>query len=346
MQKLMLDRARADGSRVETLSVVVACFNEEEVIEETHRRLTASVASLLDDYQIIYVDDGSSDTTASKLAAIQAGDGHVAVIRLSRNFGHQIAVTAGLEYARGDAVVLIDADLQDPPEVIATMVERWRDGFQVVYGLRESRAGETAFKKLSARLFYRLINRLSEIQIPLDTGDFRLMDRRVVLALRQMKEKHRLLRGMTSWVGFNQTAVPYARAARWAGDSKYPLKKMLLLAVDGIISFSTLPLRLVTFVGISFAFISLIGTAYALVMRLLTSDWVPGWTLIFISLLMIGGLQLICLGIMGEYIGRIYNEAKDRPLFLIRETLGVADDVEILSSSAMHANLPRELRVL
>lgn len=346
MQKLTLECREIVPSRPQMLSVVVACFNEEEVIEETHRRLSQSVGTLLDDYEIIYVDDGSSDSSARKLAAIQVSDPHVIVICLSRNFGHQIAVTAGLEYARGDAVVLIDADLQDPPEVIADMVQRWREGFHVVYGVRESRAGETAFKKFSARVFYRLINRLSEIQIPLDTGDFRLMDKRVVSALRQMKEKHRLLRGMTSWVGFNQTAVPYARAARWAGESKYPLKKMLLLALDGIVSFSTLPLRIVTLIGISFSLISILGVIYALALRLLTSNWVPGWTLIFISLLLIGGLQLVCLGIMGEYIGRIYNETKDRPLFLVRETLGVTDDVRMMANSTIHGSPSQELRVL
>jgi dolichol-phosphate mannosyltransferase len=338
MGELILEGKQASPVHVQVLSVVVPCFNEEQVIEETHRRLTQAVASLLDDYEIVYVDDGSIDETSKKLAAIQSRDSHTLVIRLSRNFGHQIAVTAGLEYVRGDAVVLIDADLQDPPEIIATMVARWREGFDVVYGVRESREGETAFKKFTASVFYRLINKLSEIEIPLDTGDFRLMDRRVVTALRQMKEKHRLLRGMTSWVGFNQTAVPYARASRWAGESKYPLKKMVLLALDGIISFSTVPLRFVTVIGASFSFLSILGVIYALCLRLFTSIWVPGWTLIFISLLLIGGLQLICLGIIGEYIGRVYNEAKDRPLFLVRETLGVRNCTAITSGSTIYEN--------
>jgi dolichol-phosphate mannosyltransferase len=304
------------------LSVVVPCFNEEEVIEHTHVRLSAALTAIGEPYEIIYVDDGSRDSTAGRLHAIQAGDPSVRVVRLSRNFGHQVAVTAGVSYARGEAVVLIDADLQDPPEVIADMVATWRQGFQVVYGQRTDRAGETRFKLWTARAFYRLINRLSEVPIPLDTGDFRLMDRVVVDALNRMPERHRMLRAMTSWVGFRQAAVPYSRAERFAGESKYPLGKMLGLALDGIVSFSTIPLRLVTFVGLGFSCLSVVGVIYALAARLLTRDWVPGWTLIFIALLLIGGLQLVFLGVIGEYIGRIYSEAKGRPLFLVLEELG------------------------
>lgn len=304
------------------LSVVVPCFNEEEVIERTHSRLSDALTAITADYEIIYVDDGSRDTTAERLRDIQAQDRHSKVIRLSRNFGHQIAVTAGVSYAQADAVVLIDADLQDPPEVIAQMVEKWREGFQVVYGQRIDRAGETRFKLWTARAFYRLINRLSEVPIPLDTGDFRLMDRAAVEALKRMNERHRLLRAMTAWVGFRQAAVPYSRAERAAGVSKYPLGKMLGLALDGIVSFSTAPLRVVTFVGLGFSLLSLAGVAYALFARLFTHDWVPGWTLIFIALLLMGGLQLVFLGVIGEYIGRIYSEAKGRPLFLVMEELG------------------------
>lgn len=305
-----------------TLSVIVPCFNEEAVIQETHARLTEALRPITPDFEIIYVDDGSRDRTAELLHGLQQAHREVRVLRLSRNFGHQIAVSAGLDYAAGDAVVLIDADLQDPPEVIAAMVAKWREGFHVVYGQRTERPGETRFKLWTARTFYRLINRLSEVPIPLDTGDFRLMDRAVVDALKRLREKHRLLRAMTSWVGFSQAAVLYERAERFAGESKYPLRKMLTLALDGIISFSAIPLKIVTMVGLAFSALSVLGIIYAVVMRLWTDNWVEGWTLIFITVLLIGGLQFIFLGVMGEYIGRIYSEAKDRPLFLIMEELG------------------------
>jgi dolichol-phosphate mannosyltransferase len=305
-----------------TLSVIVPCYNEEAVIEHTHARLEAALRGITADFEIIYVDDGSRDRTPELLAGLQRSHSQVRVLRLSRNFGHQIAVSAGLDYASGDAVVLIDADLQDPPEVIAGMVEKWREGFQVVYGVRSERSGETRFKLWTARAFYRLINKLSEVPIPLDTGDFRLMDRAVVDALKRMREKHRMLRAMTSWVGFRQVALPYERAERFAGESKYPLRKMLAFALDGIISFSAIPLKVVTMVGLTFSALSVIGIIYALVMRLLTDNWVEGWTLIFITLLLIGGLQFLFLGVLGEYVGRIYSEAKDRPLFLIMEELG------------------------
>jgi dolichol-phosphate mannosyltransferase len=304
------------------LSVIVPCFNEEEVIEHTNERLARALGEITPDFEIIYVDDGSKDRTAELLHRIQAASPQVRVIRLSRNFGHQIAVTAGVEYARGEAVVLIDADLQDPPEVIADMVAKWREGYHVVYGQRVDRPGETKFKLWTAKMFYRFINRLSEVPIPLDTGDFRLMDRSVVDALGRMREKHRLLRAMTSWVGFRQVAVPYSRAERFAGTSKYPLRKMLVLAIDGIVSFSAVPLKIVTTVGLAFSALSVLGILYAIIQRLFTDIWVPGWTLIFITVLLIGGLQFIFLGVMGEYIGRIYSEAKNRPLFLVMEELG------------------------
>ena len=304
------------------LSVIVPCFNEAEVIEHTHQRLSAALQAITPDFEIIYVDDGSRDATPELLRDIQLSSPHAKLIRLSRNFGHQIAVSAGLEYARGQAVVLIDADLQDPPEVIGQMMEKWREGFHVVYGQRTERTGETKFKLWTARAFYRLINRLSEVPIPLDTGDFRLMDRRAVDALLRMRERHRLLRAMTSWVGFKQTAVLYSRAERFAGTSKYPLRKMLALAIDGIVSFSAVPLKIVTSVGLAFSALSMLGIVYAIALRLLTDNWVPGWTLIFIAVMLIGGLQFIFLGVIGEYIGRIYSEAKDRPLFLVMEELG------------------------
>jgi dolichol-phosphate mannosyltransferase len=304
------------------LSVIVPCYNEQEVITHTHDRLMAVLSKLAMTFEIIYVDDGSKDSTAALLKDIQDRSSNARVIRLSRNFGHQIAVTAGLDYAEGDAVVLIDADLQDPPEVIPGMIAKWREGFEVVYGQRTSREGESAFKLWSARQFYRLINRLSEVPLPLDTGDFRLLDRRAVLALRCMTERHRLLRAMTSWVGFRQVALPYERAKRFAGTSKYPLRKMIGLALDGVVSFSTLPLRLVTLAGIFLFVLSCVAIGYAVFMRLLTNEWEPGWTLLFVSSLMIGSLQCIALGIIGEYVGRVYGEAKARPLFFVLEVMG------------------------
>ena len=317
----------AQGRDTELLAVVVPCYNEEQVLAETHRRLTAVLATLEDlDYDVIYVDDGSRDRTALLLQQIQSSDPCVRVVRFSRNFGHQIAVTAGVEHASGDAVVLIDADLQDPPEVILEMVARWREGFHVAYGVRTDRPGETAFKLTTAKAFYRLINRMSETEIPLDTGDFRLMDRKVVEALQSMPERDRFVRGMVSWVGFRQIAVPYQRAPRLAGESKYPVFKMLRFALDGIASFSVVPLKMATMMGFTVSGLALLGIVYALVLRLFTSVWVTGWTAIFIVVLFMGGVQLISLGVLGEYIGRIYGEVKRRPLYLVQESLGFTDE--------------------
>lgn len=302
--------------------MVVPCYNEQEVIRLTHERLSTALRRITRDFEILFVDDGSRDATASILAEIHHADERVRVIRLSRNFGHQIAVSAGLESASGNAVVVIDADLQDPPETIAALVAKWREGYDVVYAQRTERPGETHFKRWTASAFYRFINRLSEVSIPLDTGDFRLMDRRVVAAMKAMPERHRLLRAMTSWVGFRQASVPYERAERAAGETKYPLRKMFALAMDGITSFSVIPLRLVTFAGLIFSGLSVAAIGYALVLRLLTDNWVPGWTLSFIATMLIAGLNFLFLGVMGEYIGRIYSEVKGRPMFLVMERLG------------------------
>jgi dolichol-phosphate mannosyltransferase len=309
------------------LSIVVPCYNEEQVIVETNRQLVATLAALDGlDFEIVYVDDGSSDATVDRLRAIQDTNPHARVVRLSRNFGHQLAVSAGLEHASGDGVVIIDADLQDPPEVILEMVARWRDGYDVVYGMRTDRAGETAFKLWTAKLFYRFINRLSKVQLPLDVGDFRLLDRRVVDVLLSMPERDRFLRGMVSWIGFRQVAVMYRRAERHAGKSKYPLFKMLQFAADGVISFSLTPLRLALWVGFLSIGLAFAGILYALIIRLYTNDWVRGWTSIFTAVLFIGGAQLVTLGIIGEYIGRIYAEVKRRPLYVVQERLGFGND--------------------
>ncbi len=310
------------------LSVVVPCYNEEPVVEETHRQLAAALVQLGAaqdlEHEIVYVDDGSRDRTPAILHDLyQADPRHVRVVRFSRNFGHQIAVTAGVAHAAGDAVVLIDADLQDPPAVIAEMVARWREGYDVAYGVRVDREGEGAFKRATAKGFYRLLNRLSDTPIPLDTGDFRLMDRRVVDALQSMPERDRFVRGMVSWVGFRQIEVPYRRAPRLAGESKYPLLKMLRFATDGIASFSTTPLRAATWLGFGVSGAALVGIVYALVLRLFTTDYVTGWTAIFIAIMFFGGVQLLSLGVIGEYIGRIYGEVKRRPLYLVQEALGM-----------------------
>ena len=307
------------------LSIVVPCFNEDAVLGEFNRSIIAVLEQLAEiTFEIIYTDDGSDDQTPAILRQLQASDPRVRVVSLSRNFGHQLAVTAGLEHASGDAVVIIDADLQDPPEVIPEMIERWRDGYQVVYGLRAKRAGETTFKRWTAKVFYRFINRLSEIEIPLDVGDFRLLDRKVVDALLAMPERDRFLRGMVSWIGFKQVAVIYDRAPRRAGQSKYPLMKMLRFAVDSVISFSFVPLRLAIWVGFGAIAASILGIVYALVIRLYTTTWVRGWASIFTAVLFLGGVQLITLGIVGEYVGRIYAEVKLRPLYVVRERLGFA----------------------
>jgi polyisoprenyl-phosphate glycosyltransferase len=305
------------------LSVVVPCFNEEAVILTTHRRLMEALERIPKfDLELIFVDDGSRDRTLENLRDLQRADRCVRVVAFSRNFGHQVAVTAGLEHATGDAVVLIDADLQDPPEVIEEMVLRWQRGADIAYGVRAERKGETAFKLWTAKAFYRLMNRVSDIPIPLDTGDFRLMDRAVVDALLSMPERDRFVRGMVAWLGFRQEAVVYNRAARLAGETKYPLSKMVRFALDGILSFSVAPLRLAIWMGLITAGVAVLGFVYALLMRLFTDTWVPGWTLLFIACSTIGGIQLVFLGVLGEYVGRIYGEAKRRPLYVVRERLG------------------------
>jgi glycosyltransferase involved in cell wall biosynthesis len=320
----LIDATRAfdTATRDLLLSVIVPCKNEEAVLSETHRRLAGVLEQVKLKFEIVYVDDGSTDSTPQLLRELCVVDPRVRVLRLSRNFGHQIATTAGLEHALGDAMVIIDADLQDPPEVIPAMLARWHEGYDVAYGLRTDRGGETAFKLWTAKLFYRLINRISSVQIPLDAGDFRLMDRKVVDALLLMPERDRFLRGMVSWLGYRQVAVPYSRAPRFAGASKYPAHKMVRFAMDGLLSFSIAPLKLATWVGFAASFVALLGSLYALGSRIFTNHWVTGWASIFLAVLFIGGVQLTCLGIIGEYVGRIYGEAKQRPLYFLQERLG------------------------
>lgn len=316
------------------LSLVIPCYNEEEVIKETMKRLKIFCNELQNlDVELIFVDDGSHDRTREILKDFAENDSRIKIICFARNFGHQIAVTAGIDAANGDAVVLIDADLQDPPEVIHQMIDEWKKGFDVVYGTRTERPGESAFKLATARGFYRLLNRLSNIPIPMDTGDFRLMSRNVVATLRAMPERDRFVRGMVSWVGFKQTALPYKRAERFAGESKYPLIKMLRFAVDGILSFSTTPLQMSVAMGLICAGISLAGIFYTLFLRLFTNIWVEGWTALMIAILFIGGIQLISVGILGEYVGRIYNEIKNRPLYVVHEYFGFSKNGPAMSRS-------------
>lgn len=301
------------------ISVVVPCFNEAESLDVFFEKITEVLESRSEfKYEIIFIDDGSFDSTPAILSKIECLDPSVRVLSLSRNFGHQIAVTAGLDHAVGDAVVLIDADLQDPPEVILEMLEKWEDGCQVAYGVRTERAGETRFKLFTAKVFYRLINKLSDVDIPLDTGDFRLMDRLVVDALKNMPEKDRFIRGMVAWVGLKQEPVFYERDKRFAGSTNYPFTKMVNFALDAMLSFSIRPLQFATLIGFLIACGSILGIFYSIIMRLFGDAWVPGWTLLFIATLFLGGVQLMFLGLIGEYLGRVYGEVKRRPLYLLK----------------------------
>jgi dolichol-phosphate mannosyltransferase len=308
-----------------TLSIVVPLFNEGENVDELLRRITGVIAALPlppADYEIVAVDDGSRDDTRAKLTAFAARDRHLRVLALSRNFGHQIAATAGLEAARGDAVVLMDGDLQDPPELIGAFLERFRAGYDVVYATRRRRAGESRFKLLTAALFYRVVRRLTNVSIPVDTGDFRLMSRRVIEALRQTRERHRFIRGLVSWVGFHQTGIPYDRDSRFAGETKYPVSKMFRFAVDGITAFSEIPLRLASYFGFIVSIVAFVVGIFEIALRIFTGYNLPGYTSTIFAILFLGGVQLIGIGILGEYIGRVYDEVKGRPLYLVADTVG------------------------
>lgn len=331
MNRASLERPRetasgasaSSGERRLLLSVVIPCMNEEEVLSKTNQRLVTVLERACLSFEIIYVDDGSADSTAELLRELQSNDARIRVVRLSRNFGHQIAITAGLEHACGDAVVIIDADLQDPPEVILEFLAKWQDGYHVIYGVRVAREGETAFKLWTAKFFYRFISRLSDTRIPLDTGDFRLMDRKVVDSLLSMPERDRFVRGMVSWLGFSQTAVAYRRAPRVAGVTKFSLFKMVRFALDGIFSFSILPLRVATWTGIAASGLAIFGIFAVLLEKILgVAGLVKGWSSTMIAELFIGGVQLICMGIIGEYVGRIYGESKRRPLYVVHERMG------------------------
>jgi dolichol-phosphate mannosyltransferase len=297
-------------------------FNEESTAERFYERVCAALEGV--PFELVVVDDGSTDGTPVILDRLAASDPRVRVVYLSRNFGHQTAITAGLDHARGDAVVMIDADLQDPPEAILDLLERWRAGADVVYAVRSSRTGETRFKVTTARWFYRLISTLSDVQLAHDAGDFRLMDRRALDALLSMRERNRYLRGMTVWVGFTQAAVTYERDARFAGETKYTVRKMLRFSLDAISSFSHVPLQAATVLGFLFSLIAFAAIPVVLVLKAVGS-YLPGFTSITVVILLLGGIQLIAIGIIGEYVGRIYDEVKRRPLYLVRERRNIAD---------------------
>lgn len=303
------------------ISYIFPCYNEELGLDKLYEEMTPILKQVEErgyEVEVICINDGSKDKTLEKLIALHTKDQRFTIINFARNFGHQIAITAGMDMASGDAVIIMDADLQDPPAVSFEMIQKWEDGWEVVYGQRKAREGESAFKKLTAWGFYRILDSLADIRIPKDTGDFRLMDKKVISAIRQFREKNRFMRGMVSYVGFKQTAVLFDRPERFAGTTQYPLKKMIKLALDGITGFSTMPLKLITQFGFFVSILSFMGVLYAIFMRIFfPSTTVPGWALTVVSIFFLGGVQMIMLGILGTYIGRIYTEVQNRPLYII-----------------------------
>lgn len=304
------------------VSVVIPVYNEGQTLYEFHTRITQVMTSLNTPYELVFVNDGSRDDSREILSALAEKDPAIKLINFSRNFGHQIAITAGMDYSSGDAVVVIDADLQDPPELIVDMLAKWREGYEVVYARRIKRKGETWFKKATAAVFYRVLNKMSSVPIPMDVGDFRLVDRSVVNALKEVRESNRFVRGLVSWVGFKQTAVDYVREPRYAGETKYPLHKMLSFAINAIISFSYKPLRAATYLGFFSVLAGMLYLGTIIFQKLFTDTLVPGWTSLMAVNILYNGIILIILGIVGEYIGRIFTECKQRPLYIVDSTVG------------------------
>ena len=301
------------------LSVIIPSYNEERNVGIMHERLTKTLSEITDSYEMIFVNDCSKDQTLLRIKELAERDSHVKYLSFSRNFGHQIAVSAGLDFCTGEAVVIIDGDLQDPPELISQMYERYKEGYKVVYAKRKTREGETWFKKATAKIFYRLLASMTSIDIPVDVGDFRLIDRVIVEHLRNMPEKSKYIRGQIAWIGYKQTFVEYHRDARLYGTTNYPLKKMLRFALDGITAFSDKPLKIASGLGIFSAIVSLLALVYALVSHFCFHTTITGWTSLILSVLFIGGVQLITIGIIGEYIARINNDVRNRPLYILDE---------------------------
>lgn len=311
-----------------TFTIIAPIYNELENIPELYPRMREVMDRTGEPWELILVDDGSTDGSTALIRKLAENDARVRPVIFARNFGHQIAVTAGVDHARGDAVIIIDADLQDPPEVILQLIDKWREGYEVVYAVREERQGESWFKTTTASLFYRMIYRITDVDIPMDAGDFRLMDRKVVEVMKQMREKHRFLRGMSAWVGFKQVGVSYKRQPRFAGETKYPLNKMIKLALNAVTSFSYFPLQLATYMGFIAAGLSVLAIPVIIILRLTTGTALFGQATTLIIVLFLGGLQLISLGVIGEYIGRIYDEAKGRPLYIVSEAPEDPEDGE------------------
>ena len=305
------------------ISIVIPIFNERETINEMIVNTVNTASCWEYDYELIVVNDGSDDGSREIIEKLCSKHMNIKLINLSRNFGHQLAFTAGLDYAKGSSVIVIDGDLQDPPDVMNMFIEKWESGYDIVYGKRLKRSGESFFKLLTSKIFYIVLDKFSDVDIPRDVGDFRLMDRKVVDKLNTMRERHRFIRGMIPWLGFKETLVEYDRDSRFAGQTKFSFNKMVKFALDGIFSFSTVPIKYTIFLGILTVILSLGGIVYAFVARLLTDGWVSGWTTLIITMLFIGGVQLISIGVLGQYIGRIFEEAKHRPLYVIESTLNI-----------------------
>ncbi|WP_410993590.1 glycosyltransferase family 2 protein [Bacillus cereus] len=310
-------------------SIIIPMYNEEAVIEETYRRLKRVMKDANGTYELLFINDGSQDKCADIIKQYMIGDKTVKLIDFSRNFGHQIAITAGMDYANGDAVIIIDADLQDPPELILQMIEKWKEGYEVVYAKRMKRKGETWFKKWSASTFYRVLRASTDIDIPVDTGDFRLMDQKVCKEMRKINENNRFVRGLVSWIGFRQIAIEYVRDERVAGETKYPLKRMVKLCLDGILSFSYKPLKLAIYSGLLLSSSGFLYFIYVLYLTLFTEATMKGWPSIISIMLIFNGFMLFMLGVIGEYIGRIYDETKGRPLYIVREFYGEPENEKL-----------------
>ncbi len=307
-------------------SIVIPVFNEEEGLNDLYVRMSSVCSQIESKFkcktEVILVNDGSRDQSATLLNELSKKDSKFKVIHFSRNFGHQVAISAGIDWATGDTVTVMDADLQDPPEVIIDFISKWKEGFHVVYGVRNKREGETYFKLATAKIFYRIIQRLTHFDIPLDTGDFRLMDRKAVEALKKLPERNRFIRGLVSWVGFNQTGVKYDRASRIHGQTHYPFKKMLKFAFDGVTSFSSFPLQLATYTGVFTSVAAFLGIIWTLYSRFVSHNTIQGWSSIMIVVLFLGGIQLLALGMIGEYLGRVFDEVRGRPLYLVSDSRG------------------------